>query len=93
MKIYSPKSLKPECFNKNKFKDDSFILKNSKVISEKIRNDNINKKKIVEDSSQLKPISRFLNFIKMKFYLRMKTIFDEEETLRTRMNSSFQNEI
>ncbi|MFA4852175.1 MAG: hypothetical protein WC599_06620 [Bacteroidales bacterium] len=76
MDLYSPKSQKPVSFKKNTIKSDVITNKKGKVHGSEIVFE-LKEKGGGEDKETL--IVSFFDFLKVKFYERMKVFFDYED--------------
>ena len=88
MEIYSPKSQKSVSFTKNTVKGDVMISKKGEIRKTEITIDS--KKENEPKKNKEIPGVSFFDFLKVKFYNRMKVFFDYEDkyTERNRVGGS-----
>jgi len=87
MEIYSPKAQKPDNFKKNTLRKKEVIMINSKAtLTGRTVVFEMDKDNSIKNIHRQTIVSSMFDYLKLKFYNRMKVFFDYEDKLRERKN-------
>jgi hypothetical protein len=92
MEIYSPKAKKPDNFKKNTLRNSDIMISSKSTLKGRTVIFEIDKESQKKSVTKQSLINSMFDYIKLKFYNRMKVFFDYEDRIKEKTSEAIKKE-